>query len=99
MNNIDRRTFLQRAGLAGLSLVAVGSGANRVMADPDPAPGSANAPAATGSPEPDIYSFRLGDADAFVIHDGVFAMPGIQPMFAPEAKPGEIEELLKKDFL
>jgi glyoxylase-like metal-dependent hydrolase (beta-lactamase superfamily II) len=99
MNNMDRRTFFQRAGLAGLSLWAVGSGANRVMADPDPAPGAGNAAAAAGSPDADIYSFQLGDADAFVILDGQFTLPSIQPMFVPEAKPAELEELLKKSFL
>ncbi len=99
MNQLNRRAFVQRTGLAGLSLLAA-SLPNRAAADPDPPAGaSGSKPAATGSPEPDIYSFQLGGTDAFVIHDGAVAFPGIQPAFAPEAKPPEIEELLRKNFL
>src|SRR5437868_6167685 len=39
MNNIDRRSFMQRTGIAGLSLLALNLGSNRAVADPDPAPG------------------------------------------------------------
>jgi glyoxylase-like metal-dependent hydrolase (beta-lactamase superfamily II) len=96
MNRIDRRTFVQRTGVAGLSLLAVGLSANRAVADPDPPAGANNlAP----SSEPDIYPFQFGGTEAFVILDGVITMPGIQPAFAPEATPAEIEALLKNSFL
>jgi glyoxylase-like metal-dependent hydrolase (beta-lactamase superfamily II) len=99
MNFINRRTFVQRTGLAGLSMLAVGLGANRAVADPDPAPGTA-APSLPGaSNEPDIFPFQLGGTDAFIIHDGAIPFPNIQPAFAPEAKPAEVEEAMKKSFL
>jgi glyoxylase-like metal-dependent hydrolase (beta-lactamase superfamily II) len=99
MNNIDRRSFMQRTGIAGLSLLALNLGSNRAVADPDPAPGGNGPTPVSPSAEPDIYSFRIGSADAFVIHDGALMLPSIQPMFVPEAKPAEIEELQKKNFL
>ena len=97
MNRIDRRTFVQRTGLAGLSLLAFGSVANRAVADPDPVAGATAAPA--GPLEPDIYPFQLGGVEAFVVHDGALVLPSIQPMFVPEAKPAELDELLKRNFL
>lgn len=96
MKNIDRRAFMQRTGLAGISLLAFNLGLNGAKADPDPAPGSVLAGAVT---EPDIYRFHLGGTDAFIIHDGALVLPGLQPMFLPEAKPEEVQELLKKNFL
>jgi len=99
MNNMDRRTFVQRTGLAGLSILAA-TLPHRAAADPDPPAGANNSSAAPGaSPEPDIYAFQLGGAEAFVIHDGAFSFPGIQPSFVPEAKPSELQELLKRNFL
>lgn len=96
MKNMDRRAFMQRTGLAGLSTLALSLGINHASADPDP-------PAGTTAPgpvtEPDIYSFQIGGTDAFVIHDGMFTVPGLQPLFLPEAKPEELQELLKKNFL
>jgi glyoxylase-like metal-dependent hydrolase (beta-lactamase superfamily II) len=89
---------MQRTGIAGLSVFALGLGVNRASADPDPPAGSA--PIAAGPiTEPDIYSFQLGGTEAFVIHDGAMTLPSLQPMFVPEAKPAELEELLKKNFL
>jgi glyoxylase-like metal-dependent hydrolase (beta-lactamase superfamily II) len=97
MNKMDRRAFVQRTGLTGLSLLTLSLGVNRTFADPDPPVGSS---AATGPvTDPDIYSFKIGDTEAFVIHDGFLSMPAIQPMFVPEAKPEELQELLKKNFL
>jgi glyoxylase-like metal-dependent hydrolase (beta-lactamase superfamily II) len=98
MKNMDRRAFMQQTGLAGLSVFALSLGVNRAVADPDPPTGSA--PAANGPiTEADIHRFQFGGDDAFVIHDGVLALPGLQPMFVPEAKPAELQELLKKNFL
>ncbi len=97
--NIDRRTFVQRTGLTGLSLLAFGLGSRRAAADPDPAPDAKTAAAADNPADPEILQFRLGDLDAFVVHDGFLGLPSVQPMFAPEAKPEEIEELLKRNFL
>jgi glyoxylase-like metal-dependent hydrolase (beta-lactamase superfamily II) len=90
---LNRRNFLQKT--AAFSLLAAGAG--RVMADPDPAPD----PKAASQPptDPDIYSFKLGGTDAFIIHDGVFPLPSIQPMFAPEATKPELEEILTKACL
>src|SRR5436190_14225016 len=99
MNFINRRTFVQRTGLAGLSMLAVGLASYRAVADPDPAPGSAMASLPGASNEPDIFPFQLGGTDAFIIHDGALPFPNIQPAFAPEAKPAQIEEVMKKNFL
>lgn len=97
MNKMDRRAFVQRAGLTGISLLTLSLGVNRAFADPDlPAGSSATAGPVT---EPDIYSFKIGEAEAFVIHDGFLSLPAIQPMFVPEAKPEKLQELLKKNFL
>lgn len=99
MNKIDRRTFVQRTGLAGISLLTATLAASRVTADPDP-PASAKGPGPMGnSPEPEIYPFRLGGVDAFVVHDGTLAVDHPQAMLAPEAKPSEIEEALRQNFL
>jgi glyoxylase-like metal-dependent hydrolase (beta-lactamase superfamily II) len=96
MKNIDRRAFMQRAGLAGLSVLALTSGVTSALADPDPPAGSAPTGPIT---EADIHRFRIGGDDAFIVHDGALALPGLQPMFVPEAKPAELQELLKKNYL
>jgi glyoxylase-like metal-dependent hydrolase (beta-lactamase superfamily II) len=100
MQTLDRRTFVQRTGLAGLSLLTVSLASYRAVADPDPpAPAKGSAPAPPGSSEPDIYPFQIGGTEAFVVCDGVLTFPGIQPTFAPQAKPVEIDELMKREFL
>ena len=88
MNRIDRRTFVQRAGLAGVSLLTASLAARRALADPDP-PANANSAgaAAAASPDPEIYPFKLGGVEAFTVHDGMLAMDSVQPVLAPEAKP------------
>ncbi|HLP77434.1 MAG TPA: MBL fold metallo-hydrolase, partial [Candidatus Paceibacterota bacterium] len=98
MKELNRRSFMQRGGLAGLSLLALGSIPNRAVADPEPAAESNNNTSAA-SAEPAIYPFQLGGTETFVIQDGTFIFPGIQPSFAPEAKPAELDELLKRNFL
>src|SRR5215510_9729027 len=98
MNFINRRTFVQRTGLAGLSMLAVGLGSQRAVADPDPAPGSAT-PAPPGAlADPEVFPFQVGGTDAYVIHDGILPFPYVQPAFAPEAKAADVEDLLKKNF-
>jgi glyoxylase-like metal-dependent hydrolase (beta-lactamase superfamily II) len=101
MNMLNRRTFVQRAGLAGASLLGLTFGARRAVADPDPPPASPGTAAntAAASSEPDVFTLPFGGEDAFVIHDGALSMPGIQPMFAPEAKKEQIESLLKESSL
>jgi glyoxylase-like metal-dependent hydrolase (beta-lactamase superfamily II) len=100
MHKIDRRTFVQRTGWTGFSLLAFGLGTSRAAADPDPPANTKSpAPAPTRSLVPAIYPFHIGSLEAFVILDGILTFPGIQPAFAPEARPSEIEALLKKDFL
>jgi glyoxylase-like metal-dependent hydrolase (beta-lactamase superfamily II) len=100
MHKLDRRTFVQRTGLAGLSLLTLNLAANRAAADPDPPAGSKSpAPPPAVSSEPDIFAFTIGGLEAFAVGDGILRFPGIQPTFAPQAKPGEIEELLKREFL
>jgi glyoxylase-like metal-dependent hydrolase (beta-lactamase superfamily II) len=100
MDKINRRTFVHRTGLTGLSLMALSLAANRAAADPDPpADGKSSTPAPAGSPEPEIFPFQIGTQEAFIIHDGWLRFPGIQPSFAPEAKKTELEELLKANFL
>jgi len=96
MNRLHRRQFIQRAGLAGISVLGLWGGLSRVMADPDPAPGSAPAP--TGNTEAEIHSFKFGGVDAYVILEGVINMPGVQPAFAPEAKPEELEAVMQRNF-
>ena len=98
MKKLDRRAFMQQTGLAGLSVFALSLGANRAVADPDPPAGSAST--ATGPvTEADIHRFQFGGDDAFIIHDGALVLPSLQPAFVPEAKPAELQELLKKNFL
>ena len=96
MNSLDRRSFFQKTGVAGVSLLAFGLGRNRAMADPDP-PQAAGAASAFAAPQ--VYSFPLGTMEAHVILDGIFTLPSIQPAFAPEATPEQVDELLKKNFL
>lgn len=97
---MNRRSFVQRTGLTGLSLAALGLMTPRAKADPDPAPGQLPAPSpAEELAEPAILPFRIGNLDAFVVHDGVLGLPTVQPMFAPEAKPSEIEDSLKRHHL
>jgi glyoxylase-like metal-dependent hydrolase (beta-lactamase superfamily II) len=98
--NIDRRSFVRRTGLTGLSLLALGLETRRAAADPDPVPGAKPTSSGTDSvAEPEILQFRLGELDAFIVHDGFLALPSVQPMFVPEARPAQIEELLKRQFL
>jgi len=97
MNKMDRWAFVQRTSVAGLSLFTLSLGVNHAVADPDP-PTESGVPSGPVT-EPDIFSFKMGDAEAFVIHDGFLSLPAIQPMFVPEAKPAELQELLKKKFL
>jgi glyoxylase-like metal-dependent hydrolase (beta-lactamase superfamily II) len=100
MNQLDRRTFMQRTGLAGVSLLAYSLGSYRAAADPDAPPMvKGSSPAPTTSPEPDVHPFQIGGVEAFVVSDGQLTFPGIQPAFAPEAKPAEIEALMKREFL
>jgi glyoxylase-like metal-dependent hydrolase (beta-lactamase superfamily II) len=73
--------------------------AQRAFADPDPAPGSSSGSASIAPFEPVIHSFSIGSTEAYVILDGSFAPPGIQPMFAPEAKKSDVEESMKHNFL
>ena len=95
---VKRRTFLQRAGLAGLSVLGLTLVPFRPFADADTPQGSAPA-AVTPSPEVDIFSFPFGGEEAYVIHDGAVTLPGIQPIFAPEATKKQIDELLKQNYL
>jgi hypothetical protein len=46
-----------------------------------------------------VFSFPFGGEEAFVIHDGALTMPGIQPMFVPEASKEQLESLLKESAL
>jgi glyoxylase-like metal-dependent hydrolase (beta-lactamase superfamily II) len=97
---IDRRSFVQRAGMTGLSLLALGLSSRHAEGDPDPGPDAMGiSTKADPVPEPDIFQFRVGNLDAFIVHDGVLDLPNLQPMFVPEAKPAEIEQLLKRNFL
>ena len=49
--------------------------------------------------EPDVYAFQLGGVDAYVIHDGVFTVPGVQSIIAPEAPASEVSALLREAYL
>ena len=99
MNKMHRRTFIQRTGLAGLSVMAAQLAAQRAFGDPDPAPGSSTGNAPIAPFEPAIHPFSIGSMEAFVVLDGSFSPPSIQPIFAPEAKQSEVEESLKHYFL
>jgi glyoxylase-like metal-dependent hydrolase (beta-lactamase superfamily II) len=100
MNTINRRAFFQTSGLAGLSFLGAGLSPIRAVADPDPPTNASGpAPAPTNPAGPEIYSFQLGNAEAFVIHDGAVSFNSIQPIFVPEAKPSEIEAILNQNFL
>jgi glyoxylase-like metal-dependent hydrolase (beta-lactamase superfamily II) len=96
---VNRRTFLQRAGLAGISLLGFTLSPHPATADRDPPPDSAQAASAHPSPEADVFTFPFGGEDAFIIHDGALTLPGIQPVFAPEAKKEQVEALLKQNYL
>lgn len=96
MNRMDRRRFVERTSLAGLSLLGLNLGANRANAAPEAA-GAGTTPAF--SPDPDIYSFQFGGSKAFVILDGILPFANIQPLFAPEATKAQIDELVRRDFI
>jgi glyoxylase-like metal-dependent hydrolase (beta-lactamase superfamily II) len=98
MNKIDRRTFVQQSGWAGLSMMALALSSRTASADPDPPAGSGSA-APTLPAEPEVYPFRIGGMEAFIIHDNSFSFPGIQPTFAPEATPAEVDQAMKASFL
>jgi glyoxylase-like metal-dependent hydrolase (beta-lactamase superfamily II) len=100
MNMLDRRTFVRRTGVAGLSLLAFNLSLNKAAADPDPpTTGKPPAPAQGPLSEPDVHAFRLGGMEAFIVHDGALAFPGIQPSFAPQATKEQLEEVLHRNFL
>jgi hypothetical protein len=40
--------------------------------------------------EADVFSFRFGGEEAFVIHDGALTLP-LQPLFAQEATKQQVE--------
>jgi len=84
-----------RTGLAGLSLLGL-QAVNRAAADPEPEPGKPMPPA--GSAEAEVHAFKLGGADAYVILDGALTFPGVQPAFAPEGKPEEVEAVSQRNF-
>ena len=100
---ITRRDLLRHAAagtalLAGTASVAtafppVGRGAGPTLRPPRPS----NAPPLAA--EPDVYAFQLGGADAYVIHDGVFTVPGVQSIIAPEAPAAEVAQLLQDAYL
>jgi glyoxylase-like metal-dependent hydrolase (beta-lactamase superfamily II) len=94
-----RRTFLKQAGLAGATLLAAGLSPHRASADPDPSPDAKTPRPASLTSEPEIHSFTFGGTTAHVIHDGSLTLPSIQPAFVPEAKPAEVEELQRHNFL
>lgn len=95
MKPTTRRDLLQNGAALGLSLL-VSAAIRPAHADPD-------TPSAPTMPtpslvEPAIYNFKVGVIDAFVIHDGVFANPGVQPVLAPEAKPNDLKRLLEAAY-
>jgi glyoxylase-like metal-dependent hydrolase (beta-lactamase superfamily II) len=100
MKQIDRRTFVQRTSVAGLSLLALSLGSHRAAADPDPPAGSAGAaPGPEAALEPDIFAFRVGGLDTYIIQDGTFRFPGVQPNIAPEASKAELDAAFARNFL
>lgn len=92
---ITRRTLLWQAATSGTALLA-----GAALSGPAHAalPGAPMQQAPT-APEPDIHAFRIGGADAYVIHDGVFTVPGVQTMIAPEAPAAAVSQLLQEAFL
>lgn len=94
-----RREFLQLSA-AGLAMTAGGLLIpSAVLADPDPAPSGLPEGAPAVGKDPEIFPFMIGDWEAFVIHDGVFYMPGVQPFFVPTADPKKVQALLKANHL
>jgi glyoxylase-like metal-dependent hydrolase (beta-lactamase superfamily II) len=87
---------MQRTGLAGLALLGLGAGASRVMADPELAPGQTLPPVNSLSPE--VHNFKLGGVEAYVILDGALVFPAVQPAFAPEATPEQLEAVMQGNF-
>lgn len=49
--------------------------------------------------EPAIYSFKIGALQAYVVHDGVATLPGVQPTFAPEGRASDVKRLLQNAYL
>ncbi len=92
---ITRRDLLRHAA-AGTALLAGTAAAGPAFAAPRTPHPSATPPEAA---EPDVYAFQLGGADAFVIHDGVFTVPGVQSIIAPEAPAAEVAQLLRDAYL
>ncbi len=96
MKRMDRRRFVGRTSLAGLSLLGLSLGANHAKAAPEAA-GAGTTRAF--SREPDIYPFEFGGAKAFIILDGILPFPNIQPLFAPEATKAQVDELVRLNFI
>lgn len=87
---ITRRALLWQAA-TGTALLAGVTLAGPALAEPVP---QAPTPA-----EPDVYAFKLGGADAYVIHDGIFAVQGVQNVIAPEAPADDVARLLRDAYL
>lgn len=92
---ITRRALLRQA-TTGTALLA-----GAVLLGPGVAGAAASTPVQpqVPTPEPDVYHFTLGGADAYVIHDGTFTVPGVQTMIAPEAPADEVARLLRDAYL
>jgi glyoxylase-like metal-dependent hydrolase (beta-lactamase superfamily II) len=93
---MNRRQFVQRTG-AALGIAALGLQPNRAAADPD-TPADPNAPPPRVF-DPTVYSFDFGGTEAMVILDGAITFPQLQPFFAPEATPAQVEEAMARNFL
>ncbi len=94
---LSRRTLLRRAA-AGTALLAGASLGGPALAAA-PRRGATLASPPPPAPEPDVYAFTLGGAEAYVIHDGAVTFQGVQTVIAPEAPAAEVARLLRDAFL
>lgn len=95
---LTRRELIGRGAVTGAALLTGSLLSRPGKADPDPpvvTPGYV--PLLPAGPE--IYAFRVGATEAYVIHDGIFVNPGVQPTFAPEGKQSEVRQLLENAYL
>lgn len=95
---ISRRSFIKASSCGVTAAIAMSRYATNAFADPDTLPTQASADTPLKK-EIEIFSFALGDSNAYVIHDGVIVATDFHPFFAPEASKADVQKLLAQNFL
>ena len=95
---VTRRQLLHGLGLAGGAAALLPRGAALAQQAATTAPAAPPKPGA--APTPAVYRFGVGDFEATVISDGFLLAPApLQPTWAPQAKPEELDAVLRDAFL